>query len=210
MILLVLSFFQKYKKQLLLPTIVVIVVIFFFINSQLRSANPTAEIIQPIPFHESFQVEEALIEYEEDTRIFVEVKGAVYKPGVYELLTGDRVLKAIELAGGYLPTSDSKGINHAQKVEDEMVIYVPVEGEETEEVLSQSVNPQVERSSLVNINKADAMILTTLPGIGPAKAEAIIAYRDESGLFKETQDLMKVTGIGKKTFEKLESLITVK
>ncbi|QFF99499.1 competence protein ComEA [Psychrobacillus glaciei] len=210
MILLVLSFFQKYKKQLLLPTIVVIVVIFFFINSQLRSANPTAEIIQPIPYHESSQVEESLIEYEEDTHIFVEVKGAVYKPGVYELLAGDRVLKAIELAGGYLPTSDSNGINHAQKVEDEMVIYVPVEGEETEEGINQSISPQVERANLVNINKADEMILTTLPGIGPAKAEAIIAYRDESGLFKETQDLMKVTGIGKKTYEKLESLITVK
>ncbi|MFF2754248.1 helix-hairpin-helix domain-containing protein [Psychrobacillus sp. NPDC058041] len=190
----------------MLPTTVTLGVIIFIYQSQFNSANPTADAIQPIPFQETIQEQVISTEYEEDHILFVEVKGAVMKPGVYELSLGDRVLKAIELAGGYLPISDSKTINHAQKVEDEMVIYVPIEGEEVEQLQGSLT----ENSSLVNINIADAGLLTTLPGIGPAKAEAIIAYRNDEGLFKETHDLMKVTGIGKKTYDKLESLITVK
>ncbi|WP_256371009.1 helix-hairpin-helix domain-containing protein [Psychrobacillus sp. OK028] len=147
------------------------------------------------------------MEYEEDLVVFVEVKGAVTKPGVYELSEGDRVLNAIEMAGGYLVSSNSKHINHAERVKDEMVIYVPEEGEVVEETPLDSNSTQ---SSLVNINSADATALTTLPGIGAAKAEAIITHREQSGAFKEKQDLMKVSGIGQKTFEKLEPLISVK
>lgn len=204
MIFLVNSFFQKYKKKLLLPTTVALGVFIFIF--QFNSANPTSNAIQPIPFNETIQEQVDPTEYVEDHILFVEVKGAVMKPGVYELSFGDRILKAIELAGGYLPASDSKTINHAQKVEDEMVIYVPVEGEEVENLQTYLT----ENSTLVNINVADSSLLTTLPGIGPAKAEAIIAYRNDTGSFKEAHDLMKVTGIGKKTYEKLESLITVK
>lgn len=203
---------QKYKKKLLLPTTVIIIVLFFILQSQYKSAPPTADDVQTIPF-ENPLLEQPLetTEYVEeiDIAIFIEVKGAVKSPGVYELTEGDRVLNAIELAGGYLATANSNNINHAQRVVDEMVIYVPLEGEETAEIetieATQSAN-----SNLVNINKADTTMLTTLPGIGPAKAEAILAYREGTGNFKEKQDLMKVTGIGQKTFEKLEPLITVK
>lgn len=208
MIFLVLSFFQKYKKKLLLPTSVALALLFFIIQFHFNSANSTADSIQPIPINEAILPQESPIEFLEDNRIFVEVKGAVNMPGVYELAPEDRVLNAIELAGGYLPTSNSKGINHAQKVEDEMVIYVPIEGEEVESLSLLSFSG--ESSKLVNINTADIPLLTTLPGIGQAKAEAIIAYRNEQGIFQETADLMKVTGIGTKTFEKLESLITIK
>ncbi|TQR19260.1 helix-hairpin-helix domain-containing protein [Psychrobacillus vulpis] len=207
MIFLFLTFMQKYKKKLLLPTTVVILIVISLIYFQFNSANPTADSIQPIPLNEPFIFEdETTTEYSENNPIFVEVKGAVNKPGVYELSSGDRVLKAIDLAGGYLTESDSTSINHAQKVEDEMVIYVPIQGEEVEQLqISHGEN-----SNLININKADAALLSTLPGIGPAKAEAILSYRNENGKFQETGDLMKVTGIGQKTYEKLESLITVK
>ncbi|TQR10595.1 helix-hairpin-helix domain-containing protein [Psychrobacillus soli] len=207
MIFLVRLLVQKYKKKLLLPTTVITIVLFFVIQSQFKSAPPTADDVQPIPFEDSFiEQQEETTEYVEDIAIFIEVKGAVNNPGVYELAEGDRVLNAIELAGGYLATANSKNINHAQRVIDEMVIYVPLEGEEIEEIAA----TKVENSNLVNINKADAMMLTTLPGIGLAKAEAILAYREGTGHFKEKQDLMNVTGIGQKTFEKLEPLITVK
>lgn len=199
-------FIQKYKKKLLLPTTVIIILFFFFIQTSFKSANPPADSKQPIPFNEPFLEQEETIEYLEDTSIYVEVKGAVKNPGVYELSNGDRVLKAIELAGGYLAISNSQSINHAQKVEDEMVIYVPIEGEEVEYLTDSSGTS----SSLININKADAAILTTLPGIGQAKAEAILAHREDKGGFKEKKDLMNVTGIGQKTFEKLEPLIDVK
>lgn len=201
---------QKYKKKLLLPTTVITIVLFFIIQSQIKSAPPTADDVQPIPF-ENPLLEQPLetTEYVEDIAIFIEVKGAVNNPGVYELTEGDRVLNAIELAGGYLATANSNNINHAQRVVDEMVIYVPLEGEEAEEIETIEAT-QPENSNLVNINKADATMLTTLPGIGAAKAEAILAYREGTGNFKEKQDLMNVTGIGQKTFEKLEALITVK
>lgn len=202
------SFIQKYKKKLLLPTTVIVVILFFFLQTQFKTSEPTADAIQPIPIHETTIEQEEITEPIEDISLFVEVKGAVIHPGVYELTSGDRVLKAIELAGGYLPTSDSKGINHAQKVADEMVVYVPLEGEV---IVEQSpTNTSSESTGLVNINQADASLLMTLPGIGPAKADAIIAHRDGQGLFKDPADLKNVTGIGQKTFEKLEVLISVK
>jgi competence protein ComEA len=202
------SFIQKYKKKLLLPTTVIVVILFFFLQTQFKTSEPTADAIQPIPIHETIIEQEEITEPIEDISLFVEVKGAVIHPGVYELTQGDRVLKAIELAGGYLPTSDSKGINHAQKVADEMVVYVPLEGEVIVEQAS-TLTP-TESTGLVNINQADANLLMTLPGIGPAKADAIIAHREGQGLFKDPADLKNVTGIGQKTFEKLEVLISVK
>ncbi len=62
----------------------------------------------------------------------------------------------------------------------------------------------------VNINSANESELTTLPGIGPSKAQAIISYRDENGRFQTVEDLKNVSGIGDKTFEKLKEFITVK
>ncbi|QUG42170.1 helix-hairpin-helix domain-containing protein [Psychrobacillus sp. INOP01] len=206
MINLIQLFIQKYKKKLLLPVVVIGIILFISIQSFLKSATPKADSIQTIPL-KNF-TEEETIEYVEDPVVFVEVKGAVTKPGVYELSEGDRVLNAIEMAGGYLVSSNSKHINHAERVKDEMVIYVPEEGEEEEEETTLSISSS--QSSLVNINNADATVLSTLPGIGAAKAEAIIAHREQVGAFKDNQDLMKVTGIGQKTYEKLEPLITVK
>lgn len=90
-----------------------------------------------------------------------------------------------------------------------MIIYVPMIGEELE-IPANSSSMDSSGNQLVNINKSDMQGLTSLPGIGPAKAEAIISYREENGGFKTVQDLMEVTGIGEKTFEKLETYITVK
>lgn len=199
-------FVHKYKKKLLLPVAVIGIILLISIQSFIKSATPKADSILTIPLKENFNEEEK-IEYVEDLVVFVEVKGAVSKPGVYELSEGDRVLNAIEMAGGYLVSSNSKLINHAERVKDEMVIYVPEEGEEVEELPLSTSSSQ---SPLVNINNADATVLSTLPGIGAAKAEAIIAHREQSGTFKEKADLLKVTGIGQKTYEKLEPLISVK
>lgn len=198
----------KNIKKLILPIGVLTLLVFLFIQKQFLSAAPSAEPIQPSLLNETNLIEVVETIEEEDSTIFIEVKGAVSRPGVYELEYGDRVLTAIELAGGYLPDSDSKTINHAQKVEDEMIIYVPLVGEEIVDPANSSADSS--GNQLININKADVPGLTSLPGIGPAKAEAIISYREENGGFKSVQDLMEVTGIGQKTFEKLESYITVK
>lgn len=70
-------------------------------------------------------------------------------------------------------------------------------------------NATGDKSALININTADEKALDTLPGIGPAKAKAIISYRESKGNFKTTQDIIKVSGIGQSTFDKMKDMITV-
>lgn len=144
--------------------------------------------------------------------IIVDVKGAVRRPGVYKMEEGDRLIDAINAAGGYVPDADSKMINHAMKLTDEFLIYIPLEGEELPEmndIVQQSSSSTKSDDRFVNINTADESELMTIPGIGPAKATAIISYREEHGLFSAPESLMDVSGIGKKTFEKIAKLITI-
>lgn len=150
--------------------------------------------------------------------IVVDVKGAVKKPGVYEMKAGDRVHQAIREAGGVLDGAEQNQLNLAQLLQDGMVIFVPEKGEEMAPSgaasAGQSTNAgstgQNDSSTMVNINTATAEELQTLPGIGPSKAETIIAYREENGGFQTIEDMMNVSGIGEKSFEKLKSSITVK
>ncbi len=144
--------------------------------------------------------------------IVVDVKGAVLRPNVYSLQEGQRLIDAITAAGGYTADADSRLLNHAQRLTDEAVIYVPLIGEEMpvfESVISENGKPNEPASVLVNINTADETQLMTLTGIGPAKAESIVKYRTEQGAFQSVEDLMKISGIGQKTFEALSESITV-
>ncbi|EOR23708.1 MULTISPECIES: helix-hairpin-helix domain-containing protein [Bacillaceae] len=141
------------------------------------------------------------------TFILVDVKGAVKNPGVYEANEGDRVNDIIQKAGGILNNGEKNAVNLAMKVSDEMIIYVPYIGEEGE-----VVNDQASLSAnegLVNINKASETELLQLPGVGPSKAAAIIEYREQNGGFSTKEDLKKISGIGEKTYEKLEPFLTI-
>ncbi|MBO1914138.1 helix-hairpin-helix domain-containing protein, partial [Microvirga sp. 3-52] len=94
---------------------------------------------------------------------------------------------------------------------DELLVYVPLVGEELVDAAMSLVlqqNPQND-NNLININTADESLLVTINGIGPAKASAIINYREEHGPFISLESIMDVSGIGQKTFEKLEHQITV-
>ncbi|MCM3710830.1 helix-hairpin-helix domain-containing protein [Sporosarcina luteola] len=173
--------------------------------------SPIIDVIQ-----EQLQ-EEQLIERIEAAvvTIMVDIQGAVKYPGVYSLMEGDRLIDAIHAAGGYLADADSRMLNHAMKLPDEFFIYVPREGEEVDfSTPSGSFPPQqgggVKDDGKVNINTADVQELMTIPGIGPSKAAAILQYREEHGPFISPEAIMEVSGIGQKTFEKLESFITAK
>ncbi|MCM3111353.1 helix-hairpin-helix domain-containing protein [Lederbergia lenta] len=146
---------------------------------------------------------------EANIRIFVDVKGWVQKPGLYEAKDDDRVFDIIELAGGLLEEADENQINFAEKIHDEMVVYIPKIGEIFDEV-PQGTGTQSKKDEKVNLNKADNTELETLPGIGPAKAAAIIEYREQNGPYQQIEDLKKISGIGPKSFEKLQNLISVK
>ncbi|WP_019412660.1 helix-hairpin-helix domain-containing protein [Paenisporosarcina sp. TG20] len=166
--------------------------------------NPT---LNEIPTEEPPETTEEITK--ENESIVVDVKGQVQTPGVYTLPLGSRILDALQLAGGLLPTAEEKELNFAAKLVDEMVIYVPSIGE-APTTFTSSPSPVDSKSTIVNINTADEMTLMTLSGIGPSKAKAIITYRDEHGLFQSVEELKDVTGIGDQTLENLKDFISVK
>lgn len=145
--------------------------------------------------------------------VVVDVKGAVHHPGVYTLPAGSRVVDAVERAGGFLAEADPERINLAQPLTDGMAFRVPFQGEEVGPTGNGA--PMISTvgesggSTKININTATASELDTLPGIGPAKAAAIIQYRTEHGPFQHVDELLEVPGIGEKTLQNLRDLITV-
>ena len=139
--------------------------------------------------------------------IFVDIKGEVKKPGVYQMKVGDRVKDALEAAGGLTEEADSQKVNLAKRLEDQMVIVVPKVGEEVEEIPAGETSKEATKEGKVNINTATVEELKTLKGVGEKKAEAIIEYRKKNGSFQTKEDLMKVRGIGKKLFESFQERI---
>lgn len=197
---------QRYQRYFVsgLATLLIIVLIYVYLN---HSGE------QPV----SIDWEEASIEMdslenhdgeEGDSRpqpIMVDIKGEVQQPDVYALPAGSRIYEAIDMAGGLTDEADERQLNLAQLLEDEMVIYVPAYDEQWDATTIQQTTS--DSSGRVAINKADAKELETLPGIGPKKAEAIIAYREEHGPFRTIDDLQNVSGIGEKSLERLEEEI---
>lgn len=143
----------------------------------------------------------------QETVIFVDIKGAVKNPGVYQMKVGDRVKDALEAAGGLTSEADSQKVNLAKRLEDQMVIVVPKVGEEAEEIPTGETRKEATKEGKVNINTATVEELKTLKGVGEKKAEAIIEYRKKNGSFQTKEDLMKVRGIGKKLFESFQERI---
>ena len=139
--------------------------------------------------------------------IFVDIKGEVKKPGVYQMKAGDRVKDAIDAAGGLTAEADSQKVNLAKRLEDQMAIVVPKVGEEAEEIPAGATSKEEAKEGKVNINTATVEELKTLKGVGEKKAEAIIEYRKKNGSFQTKEDLMKVRGIGKKLFESFQERI---
>lgn len=143
----------------------------------------------------------------QETVIFVDIKGTVKNPGVYQMKAGDRVKDALEAAGGLTDEADSQKVNLAKRLEDQMVIVVPKVGEEAEEIPAGATSKEEAKEGKVNINTATVEELKTLKGVGEKKAEAIIEYRKKNGSFQTKEDLMKVRGIGKKLFESFQERI---
>lgn len=148
--------------------------------------------------------------------VYVDVDGAVVRPGVYRLKDGARVSQAIDAAGGLTAEADVTGLNRASKVTDGQKIYVPTVGERQAAAAvggaesSAATTPGVGSSSgLVNINTASAAELQTLSGIGPSMAQSIIDERTQNGAFASVDDLMRVSGIGEKKFAKIKDCICV-
>ncbi|HIV75123.1 MAG TPA: helix-hairpin-helix domain-containing protein [Candidatus Pseudogracilibacillus intestinigallinarum] len=151
------------------------------------------------------------VEAEEPLILLVDIKGAIKHPGLYKINEGDRIQDVIDLAGGLKDDADENQVNLAQRLQDEMVIYIPTIGEEIEHIQPNisSTTTQSAQDGKVAINHATAEEIQTLNGIGPKKAETIIAYREENGPFHTIEDLLNVSGIGEKTLENIRDQISV-
>ena len=139
--------------------------------------------------------------------VVVHVAGAVVSPGVYRLSDGARTVDAISAAGGARSDADVARVNLAARLSDGLRVYVPMIGEAAAPIVdgSSDATPQ----GPINLNTATADQLDALPGVGPATATAIIAYRRDHGPFGSVDALLEVPGIGPSKLAQIRSLIVV-
>ncbi|MGX6962524.1 helix-hairpin-helix domain-containing protein [Vagococcus xieshaowenii] len=149
---------------------------------------------------------------------YVDIKGAVTSPGIYQITPNMRVSEVISLAGGFTENADSHQVNLAQRVTDQMVVYVPEQGEETpalvqaeslNELTTNQVGDEPSNQAKVNINTATLEDLQRLNGVGLVKAQAMLDYRETNGAFQSIEELKNVKGVGEKTFDSLKESITI-
>ena len=144
--------------------------------------------------------------------IYVYICGAVAEPGVYQIEEGSRLFELIDLSGGMLESADTTSQNLARVLQDGEKIQILTEEEVNEQSkrgATISTGDIGQQHGLVNINTATVQELTSLTGIGESRALAIIAYREENGLFKSIDGIKKVAGIKEGLFEKIKNKITV-
>ena len=190
------SWLDRYRNPILLGlTALVAVGLIFFILRQ-RDSPPPLEL----------QVGGASSESE----IMVHVTGAVATPGVYALQEGDRVVDAVEVAGGPSPDADLVALNLARRVHDEDQVVVPRAGEAPRvgQVASAGTGAS-DSDSLIDINTALATVLDSLPGIGEVYSQRIVDSRVANGPFESTEDLVGRRLIPRATYDKIKDLITV-
>lgn len=160
---------------------------------------------------------------EPSASVLVHVVGAVRHPGVYELAAGSRASDAVDAAGGLLPDAVPEAVNLAREVADGEQLAVP----DRDAVAAGAVAGAGVAAgggaaggaagaggpggtSVVDLNSADAAVLDSLPGVGPATAARIIADREANGPFASVEDLGRVSGIGPKKLEQLAGLVCVR
>ena len=156
-------------------------------------------------------------------RILVHVSGAVVQPGMYQLPPDSRAQDAVAVAGGFLPTADTSRVNLAKRLKDGMQVRVPSlkapvaekhsttrsGGTASDTAACGTPAASNAEKSVVAINHADEQALCGLPGVGPATARRIIAYRTAHGVFNSVDELLKVPGIGSHKLAEIRPLVTL-
>ena len=204
---------MEYKKILSIIGGVLAVIVIILVGRGMM-ASSTKEKVMVTNAVNTTRVEETTTIMPQNC--YVDIKGEVLRPGVYEFSCESRVQEVIKKAGGFTEEADETKINLAQKISDQMQIIVPnlhskqeggvTEGNSGKGNLS-NTTPSNSKQGTVNINTATLEELQTIKGIGKKKAEAILQYRKEHGAFRTKEDLLQVKGIGKKALEAIESQV---
>ena len=177
------------------------------------------------------EVEKVEVDLKDDL-VYVDIKGAVKKPGVYKINSDKKIIDVITIAGGLMENANTDNINLSKKVTDEMVIIIYTDEEvknsnivdtvikvidkecvcpniQNDGCINTEINDSITNvNKTININTATLEELMSINGLGEAKAKAIIKYREENGYFKIIDDLLNVSGIGEALFEKIKEYIT--
>ena len=237
------KFIRRHIKIITIVIIIVLILFFSFFKIYLNNNSKLEEVV----VDKNEEVGEKDLVKEEDARkqelekeiVFVDIKGAINNPGVYEIESDKKVIDVINLAGGLTDKADTSLINLAKQVTKEMVVIIytkeEVERAKQEEpiikiVEKECICPEIKNDAClekeqeneevneekvdvvdkkINLNKATLEELQTLEGIGESKAKAIIAYREEKGKFNNIEELLEVSGIGEKLYETIKTNITV-
>ena len=204
----------EYKKGLSIIGGVLVVIVIILVGRGMM-ASPTKEKVMVTNAVNTTRVEETTTMIPQNC--YVDIKGEVLRPGVYEFSCESRIQEVIKKAGGFTEEADETKINLAQKITDQMQMIVPnvhskqeggvTEGN-SEKGNTSNTTPSNSKQGTVNINTATLEELQTIKGIGKKKAEAILQYRKEHGAFRTKEELLQVKGIGKKALEAIESQVT--
>ncbi|MBQ3307127.1 MAG: helix-hairpin-helix domain-containing protein [Bacilli bacterium] len=222
------TFQYRYRKQIIIGLIGLIIVGLssFFILQKIPKMRKKDEVV--LFKKDDIKEEKKTIE---EKYLKVDIKGEVVLPGIYSLEEGSRVIDVITLAGGLTENADTSVVNLSKKTFDEMVIIIYSHEQvsnfyETKRMEKEVVDScrQVDENALkndacicseeissskININTASKEELMELPGIGDAKAQDIIQYREEHGPFQSIEDVQNVSGIGESLYSKIQENITV-
>ena len=208
------SLLMEYKKVLSIIGGVLAVIVIILVGRGMM-ASPTKEKVMVTNAVNTTRVEETTTMMPQNC--YMDIKGEVLRPGVYEFSCESRIQEVIKKAGGFTEEADETKINLAQIITDQMQIIVPnlhskqeggvTEGN-SEKGNTSNTTPSNSKQGTVNINTATLEELQTIKGIGKKKAEAILQYRKEHGVFRTKEDLLQVKGIGKKALEAIESQVT--
>lgn len=233
------TFHYRYRKQILIAIIITCLVLgtvgsYYYIRKNKgtkkdKNTPQNAEIII------ENKTEDSKEETNEENMYKVDIKGQVLQPGIYMLPPSSRVIDVITEAGGLTENANTTVLNLSKKITDEMVIIVYSNEEvsdftktkEQENIIWEkcrqkdenalkndacicnSSNNLEDTKKLVSINTATIEELMTLPGIGEAKAQDIINYRNEQGPFQKLEDIKNISGIGESLFAKIKDSITL-
>lgn len=163
-----------------LKTLLLIIILFLLSGCSKPEVNITNDLLQE----------------ENSEIIYVELKGKVSFPGIYEINNSKYLYEIIEMAGGLLDSADVENINLVQLINVSCSITIP------EKV-------KIEKPALININYASLEQLITLPGIGQVLAEKIIEYRKTKGLFLTIEQIKEIPGIKDSVFNQIKDRITI-
>lgn len=215
------DFFMKWKLYILIILIMLTTFFFYLLNDNnndlIQNSQERQSKISDQQIKNSKKLNKKEVSIQKDntkeTKIFIDIKGAVKHPNVYEMASSNRVIDALNKAE-VLKDADLSQLNLSEKLVDQKLIYVPKKGENSMKINSQqstlnSSDVKTNTNQPLNLNSATEEQLKNIPGIGPSKAKEILNYREQNHGFNSIDDLMKIKGFGKKTFEKLKEHFTI-